>query len=219
VTRADFEARAAILEYDGGLSRADAEAQALGELYAERMASEQPGILGELVRAGRYCFNPELAEVIKALGLHNKRAPLWGLGWWVFKESNYRPADPGEHGRSCLVVAAVKDGRLHDLAAMDLANRHTTATRLGVAGVIGFDEIERARMNDRPLFVFSDPLMWLRGGALGVAVVDWARAVEVFDGIPLLLCALSMVDRLERATAACWRPPSIAAIEGRRHAA
>jgi hypothetical protein len=28
-----------------------------------------------------------------------------------------------------------------------------------------------------------------------------------------------MVDRLERATAACWRPPSIAAIGGRRHAA
>ena len=133
-------------------------------------------------------------------------------------ETTYRPAIGAETAHAALIIPAVEYGKLHDLVAMDLADRHT-ATRLGVAAVVGFDEIERARMRGRPLFVFNDPLMWLRGGALGAAVVDWARAVEIFDGVPLLLCAASMVDRLEQATANCWQPPSIAAIEGCRHAA
>ncbi len=133
-------------------------------------------------------------------------------------ETTYRPPIRREPRTVALIVPAVEYGKLHDLVAMDLADRHT-ATRLGVAAVVGFDEIERARVHGRPLFVFNDPLMWLRGGALGAAVVDWARAVEIFDGVPLLLCAASMVDRLEQATANCWQPPSIAAIEGCRHAA
>jgi len=215
MTRADFEERAAILEYDGGLPRAAAEAQTIREICDH--AADPPGILGELARADRCRWHPDLAPVLADLGLANVRGPAWGFGPCMFEGSTYRPANPGEHGRLCLIVPAGEYGKLHDLAAMDLADRHT-ATRQGVAGVVGFDEIDRARVNSRPLFVFNDLLAWLRGGALGVAVVDWARAVEIFDDVPLLLCAASMVDRLEQATANCWQPPSIAAI-GCRYAA
>ena len=79
MTRADFEERAAILEYDGGLSRADAESAGLCANYTPSgMAAELPGILGELVHADRYGFNPDLAPVIRPSWLRNVRGPAYG---------------------------------------------------------------------------------------------------------------------------------------------
>lgn len=41
--REDWEERAAILEYDGGLSRAEAEAQATREIQARQQARKEQG--------------------------------------------------------------------------------------------------------------------------------------------------------------------------------
>ena len=214
----DFEERAAILEFDNGMTRAAAESQALREILDLKLAVDPPGILGELARASRRRHHPDLAPVLAALGLANVRGPAWGFAHVVADGENYRPAlDDAEPAHAALIVPAVKDGGVDDLVACTIVPRRMRS-RLGVAAVVGFDEIGRARVNGRPLFVFNDSLAWLHGGALGVAVVDWARTVEIFDGIPLLMCSASMVDRLKQATANCWQPPTVA-IGGRPRAA
>ena len=73
----DIAERAAILEYDCGLPRAEAEAQALREMCEQ--ASDASGILGELVKAERYRLHPDLASVLGDLGLSDVRGPAWGF--------------------------------------------------------------------------------------------------------------------------------------------
>ena len=69
--RADFNERAAILEYDNGLTRDEAEAQAVRELVGQlqERTQRQSGIVAELAGADRRRLHPDLAEVLLALGL------------------------------------------------------------------------------------------------------------------------------------------------------
>ena len=78
-----FPGRAAILEHDGGLSRADAELQALWEICTLKLAAGFPGILSELAQADRRRMHPDLAPVLAALGLANVRGPAWDLAMWL----------------------------------------------------------------------------------------------------------------------------------------
>lgn len=216
--QAFFTERAAILELDNGMPRAEAEAQAVAELYDALQARPPMGILAELARADRTRHSPQLRDCLQACGLVDVRGPAWGFGWCVFDCSTYRPADPDDLGRSCLIVPSTEDGALVDLVAMDLADRHM-ATRLGVAAVVGADAIDRARETQKPLFVFSDTAAWLRGGTRGAVVVDWSRAANVFDGCKLLLSAESIADRLRQATAHCWQRPDVMILKDPPHAA
>jgi hypothetical protein len=214
-----FDERAAILEYDGGLSRADAEAQALQEIRDHMLDAGVPGILGELARADRRRAHPHLAPVLADLGLANVCGPAWGFGHVVADGETYRPAIGGETAHAAFVVPAVEDGGIVDLVACTVSPRRMRS-RLGVAAVVGLEEIERARETEAPLLVFDDTLRWLRGNTLGAVVVDWDRAAADIEGVKVIMCSTSLATRLRDATRRCWPRPTIAfAPEKMRHAA
>ena len=56
--RADYNERAAILEYDNGLTRDEAESQAVGELVdqVQERAQRQIGIVAELAGADTFVY-------------------------------------------------------------------------------------------------------------------------------------------------------------------
>jgi hypothetical protein len=217
---ADFAERAAILEYDHGMARADAESQAVGEILDRKLADVFPGILGELGRADLRRRHPDLAPVLADLGLANVTASAWGFGHVIADGETYRPAIDGETAHAAVIVPAVEGGGIADLVACTLSPRRMRS-RLGVAAVVGLDEIERARDADAPLLVFDDAIRWLRGGTHGVTVVDWKRAAQEIEGVKILMCSASLATRLHDATRRCWPRPTIAFTqpEAMRHAA
>ena len=128
MTRADFDERAAILEYDGGLSRADAESQALREICDLRLAAGFPGILGELVQADRRRAHPDIAPVLAAFGLASVRGPVWGFGHVVADGETYRPATDGETAHAAFIVPAVENGTIRSVPCWGATlHRHLAA--------------------------------------------------------------------------------------------
>jgi hypothetical protein len=220
MTCADFDERAAILEYDGGLSRADAEAQALREFLDLKLAAGYPGIIpGELIKADQWRRHPDIAPVAADLGLANVHGPAWGFGHVVADGEAYRPAIDGEAARAALIVPAVEDGAVSDLVACSIETRRMRS-RLGVIAVVGLEEIERARTTDAPLLVFDDAIGWLRGNTRGAVIVDWKRAIGELEGVGVLMCSATVASRLHDATRKCWPRPTIAfAPEKMRYAA
>jgi hypothetical protein len=220
MTSADFEERGAILEYDGGLSRADAESQALREIYDRRITDRPAGILGELGRADLLRRHPDLADVLTALGLADVQGPAWGFGHVVADGDTFRPAIDGETAHASFIVPAVEDGGVVDLIACTVSPRRQRS-RLGVAAVVGLEEIELARKIEAPLLVFDDAIRWLCGDAHGAVVVDWERAARDIEGVKVLMCSASLATRLHDATRRCWPRPTIAfaQLETMHHAA
>jgi hypothetical protein len=216
-----FAERAAIMQFDGGLSRADAERQALVEIYDMCMSTIPPGVgvLGELLMADRQRRNPALAPSLEAMGLGHMRLP-WGFAHIVREGRTHRPADLGEMGTAAVIVPATMDGALVDLVADDLTTG-AISTRLDVANVIGADWIERARSAGAPLYIFSTVSRWLRGGGIGVVVVDWKHIASELDGIAAILCSPEIAGRLQRATARSIPRPFVAVpnAKGAAHAA
>ena len=72
--------------------------------------------------------------------------------------------------------------------------------RTDLAPVLGLDEIERAGFLDEPLHIRQNPLEWLRAGATGVVVLDWASAAFWLSGARRLIAhSRSTAHRVERA--------------------
>ena len=218
--QADFNERAAILEYDNGLTRDEAEAQAVRELVdkLQTASRSQTGIVAELVGAARGRSHQDLAEVLVALGLADVRAPVWGFDAVVPEEDTYRPARADEDGHQAVIVPAVDDGIVVDLAAQGL-NSGRMLSRLGAATVIGSDEIELARQSDDALIVFNNATSWLRGHTRGVVVLNWQEAGRELEGVETLFCRKGQAERLYEATRNCWPVPTIAMVGELRHAA
>ena len=216
----DLAERAAILEFDQGMTRADAESQALREIYDRRIAAGYPGIIpGELIQADQRRRHPDLAPVLAALGLDNVRGPAWGFGHVVADGETYRPAIDGETAHAAVIVPAVEDGGIVDLVACTVSPRRMRS-RHGVAAVVGLDEIERALDANTPLYVFDDTIRWLRGDTRGAVMVDWDRAPREIEGVKTLICSAALAPSLHDATRRCWPRPTIAVVrEARRHAA
>ena len=213
----DFEERAAILEYDNGMTRAAAESQALREICDR--AADPPGILGELARADRRRWHPDLAPVLADLGLANGRCP-YGYSHVVADGETYRLAFDGETAHAALIVPAIEDGGIVDLVACTIWPQRMRS-RLGVAAVVGLDEIERARDAKTPLLIFDHTIRWLYAHSHGAVIVDWDRAAREIEGVKIILCAESLASRLHDATRRCWPRPTIAfaQAERMRHAA
>jgi hypothetical protein len=220
MTRVDFDERAAILEYDGGLSRVTAESQALREICDLKLAAGYPGILGELAQADRRRAHPDIAPVLAELGLANVRGPAWGLGHVVADGETYRPALDDEPAHAAFIVPAVEAGAISDLVACTVTGRRMTS-RLGVAALIGLEEIERARDTDAPLLMFDDVVRWLRGNTCGAVIVDRRRAAPQLEGVRTMVCSLAFAPRLYQATRRCLPRPIVAtpAASERRRAA
>lgn len=219
--RLEFEERAAVLEFDGGFTRTEAEKRALADICDELAGCGRvDGILGELIRAAARRYAPVLEEAVQALGLAGVRAPLWGFGCVVAEQGTWRPADEGEAGMAAVIVPACEDGAVVDLVAQGLA-RGRMLCRLGLACLLGADEVERARDSDNPLPVFGDAVAWLRGHGRGTAIVDWHRAPARLDGVRVLLCRETLAPALHRATRRCRPLPTIAVprLAEARHAA
>ena len=203
----DFAERAAILEYDGGLPRADADRQALFEIYNTNIEGIPPGVLGELVAADRLRRDMRVVAEAEALFGH-VRFP-WGFGWVVADGHSYRTADRAEQASTAFVVPAVVDGCVIDLVAQTFGLKGIRS-RLGVVSLLGSDDVEAARTNGQPLYVFSSIPQWLKGGSRGAVVVDWQRAAHGLESVPAILCSASVADRLYAVTRQCVPPPVIA---------
>jgi hypothetical protein len=219
--RATIAERAAILEYDNGLSRAEAEAQAVREIVDTHQANRAsaPGILGELVRADRLRSRPELATWLETNKLAAVRAPLWGFDHILPEGEGYRPALDAEPSHSALIVPATEGGAIIDLVAFDL-KENRMLRRLGVAQLVGASEVSIARDSGEPLLVFDHTLNWLRGHTRGVVIADWRDIGSAFEGVRIIRCRAALATRLHAATRSCWPVPTIevAVIES-RHAA
>jgi hypothetical protein len=209
--RLEFEERAAVLEFDGGFIRAEAEERALADICDELAGcgGRADGILGELIRADARRQAPALEEALQALGLAGVRAPLWGFGCVVAEHGTWRPAGEDEAGMAAVIVPACEDGAVVDLVAQCLAGG-PMLSRLGLARLLGADEVERARDSDDPLPVFGDAVAWLRGHGRGTVIVDWHRAPARLDGVRVLLCRETLAPVLHRATRRCRPLPTIA---------
>ena len=208
---AEFDECAAIYEFDGGLSRHEAEAQARADIYDTIIngGGTYPGMLGELVIAARRRFLPAFVDTLQTLGIATSRAPLWGIGHIVSEGDGYRPADLEEFAHPAFIVPAFEHAGLVDLVAETLVP-YSRYTRLGCAGVLNFDAIDNARDTGEPLFLFENVRQWLRGGCHGAVVIDWRRAAREFDGVRAILCAGSLAPSAYRWTRRCWPQPTIA---------
>jgi hypothetical protein len=217
---ATFDERVAIAEYDGGLPRSEAEALALGEILDRCSAQLPDGIMGEQAVASARSWHPDLADALARLDLVGRRSPAWGVGYVVAETGRtYRPAGEGEPGHAAIIVPVTADGCVIDLAAQDLATGRMH-TRLDVGGIVGADEIERARASGQPLMIFATLADWLRGGCRGSAIVDWRRAGAALDGVATIITTGRIERQLRAATARCWPVPSIYVIaNGVAHAA
>ena len=205
----DLAERAAILEFDGGLSRGDAEAQAISEALDRARGQAPSGILGELLGADRRLRDPEMTALNAALGLHGPL--MYGFGFAVAEGDTWRPAQVDEQGKAAVIVPAIRDGRLVDLVAQSLSSGRMLS-RFGVATILGADQVAPA-LGRGALYIFKDAVQWLRGGALGVVVLDWRRVGEELDGVPRLLCSAEIATKLYNATRGCFPRPIIATPE------
>jgi hypothetical protein len=218
IDHADFAERAAILEFDCGLTRAEAEKQALAEIYNVVSDGIPAGVLGELVAADRLRRDARVVGEAEATFGH-VRFP-WGFGWVVADGQSYRPANHAEQASTAFIVPALADGCVVDLVAQTFGLKGIRS-RLGVASLVGSDDVEAARTNGQPLYVFSSIPQWLNGGGGGAVIVDWQRAAHDLDGVPAILCSPSIADRLFSITRECIPAPVIAtpSDSGVRHAA
>jgi hypothetical protein len=214
--RLAFEERAAVLEFDGGLSRAEAERRALADIYQALLGcrGRARGILDELIRADARRRAPALEEALQALGLAGVRAPLWGFGHGVAEQDTWRPAGGDESAMAALIVPACEDGALVDLVAQQLADGRLLS-RLGAVDLLGWDELQTARDSGGPLLVYRDILTWLRGHGRGTVLLDWRSAHRHLDGLATLLCNERSAPFLHRATRRCRPVPTIGILRPR----
>jgi hypothetical protein len=203
--------RAAVLEHDGGLSRKDAEAMAVGEYVDARHAAglQIDGLLGELASADRLRLDPRVEPILRALGLQSVRASAWGFGWVIPEGGTYRPATSSESGSASFIVPCFEEGGLVDLVAEGLASGRVLP-RTGAAALIGRDAIEKAKDLKEPLLVFHRASAWVRGNGLGIVPIDWENIGFELEGVGRLASNASIAARLFEATRRCWPRPTIA---------
>jgi len=205
-----IEERAAILEYDNGLNQDEAERQAINEYLdlAECEGWSAAGIVGEWDRAAKRRFDPLFQDVEQRLKLDGVHAPMWGWGYVVPEGRTYRPVAEGEDGHVAIIVPCFDDYGLVDLVAHGLQSGRRLS-RLGSAEILGLDAVEMARELNRPLLVFHDPYIWLRGNTLGAVIIDWTNLADHMSGITRLLCSADTAPKLYEATRECWPQPEI----------
>jgi hypothetical protein len=209
--QAFYDERAAILQFDGGLDRAAAEARALTETY-ERLcdvAVPQGDLLSQLIAASRRREHRDLVPVLADLGLDRCRLPLWGVGWIVVEGETWRPASSGERGDASLIVPAFEAAGLIDLVAQRLCDGRLYR-RLGLATLLGADAVDCARETEAPLLVFRNAASWLAGHGHGAVILDWRKAGRQLEGVRTILCPADCAPALYRATQRCRPRPMIA---------
>ena len=159
----------------------------------------------ELADAQHLAHHPLLAAAVDTLNLRIDATP-WGVATVEMYGETYQPR---KAGALAFIVAAEADYVPFDLVACRLSDRKM-ATRMGLAAVLGEDDIELALDHGVPLPLFRDALHWANGGFRGATVVDWNRARDFLIDLPRIRCAsLALATQLDAALKVPPRLPPI----------
>jgi len=169
-------------------------------------------LLRELLSAHRIAHDPDAAAELQPLRIPASGLPVWGLQAVTFETDHYTP-DPA--GQPAIIVPVADDGRIFDLAATGLAARRT-ATRTGLASVLGLDALERAVVHQATLHLFQDPIEWLRHRCAGAVVLDWRAAAFVLADLAAIACSTDLLAaRVDKALRQPLRVPPLFVREDR----
>jgi hypothetical protein len=173
-------------------------------------------LLRELLTAHRIARTPDLATALQACGLPIDSGPAWGV---AFVEPSGPHYTPREGGKPAIIVPVFDGGELIDLTATGLETRRTL-TRLGIASVLGQDAIDRAKDGETYVYLFSDPIEWLRNGGRGAVVLDWSVARFALADLPAIACATEfLAARIDKELRQPLAVPPLFVREDRRAAA
>lgn len=204
--------RAAILQFDNGLSREAADSQALDEYLARTGldALPLPGIYGEIDRAAKRRQEPLFQDVNRRLKLDRTTVDPWGWDYVRVDGSVYRPAPSDDKGHVAIIAPCFDlYGDLADLVAHGIQTGRQV-TRLGAAEILGLEAVEVAKETGGTLFVYRDAYMWLVGHGCGAVVLDWVSVPDTLSGVATMLCHRDTAPKLYAATRDCWPIPEIA---------
>jgi hypothetical protein len=208
-----------ITERGQRLPRADAELQIAQEL-SHLIAAKRPaaGSLDEeFTRDWLNALNPIARGLVDQAGLSVCVGMAWGFTHATFNSTGsgptiYTPAPSG--GDATLSVPCFDGDEIFDCAGMSLETG-MIGTRLGVAGALGADQIERARRDGYPLIVAHSLAGWLRLGGAAALVLDWECAGRAFDRISVLLCSKAIEKKLRDAVRCCDAPSFVCVPKAR----
>jgi hypothetical protein len=145
--------------------------------------------LSELLTAHKRARTRDLAPALQACGLPIDSGPTWGV---AFVEPSGPHYTPREGGKPAIIVPVFDGGELIDLTATGLETRRTV-TRLGIASVLGQVAIDCAKDSETYVYLFSDPIEWLRNRCAGAVVLDWSVARYELADLPGIACATEFV--------------------------
>ena len=197
--QSDLDERVAILELDGGLTRAEAERQALLEIYKMNVEGDPCiDLHAELRCAMRFARHPEVASMLAGLRLSQRIQ--WGLSRIEYLEGSRAYYVPRSDGAAfALIVPVVEFGDTIDLAAIALPSQRV-ASRLGIGTALGLDNIDAARWNGTDLKLVGSPLAWLREPVGAAFIVNWSIAGFTLADVSSISCnSLGLAARVEEA--------------------
>jgi hypothetical protein len=171
----------------------------------------------------RVCSTPELADALMACGFPLDgagfpldRVPLFGVEFIELGGQHYTPL---VGGHPAIIIPAIEGGELVDLTATGLATRRTV-TRYGNAAVLGQEAIDRAKDSETYVYLFSDPIEWLRNRCRGAVVLDWSVARFALADVLAIACATEFIAaRIDKELRRPSHVPPLFVREARRAAA
>jgi hypothetical protein len=174
--------------------------------FSKRAYNGYMSLFDEFVHASRFARDPRMAELLVDLRLDTRRFSF-GIAFVEFHGVTYEPVADG--GRAALIVMVNEGFSIVDLAACSLCERRI-ATRRDVGLALGGDYIARAIAEHGTLRLFADPWRWTSAGRAGAVLLDWRRALFVFDGVREIACDdAALARRVHATTRRMADPPRI----------
>jgi hypothetical protein len=184
--RAGISARTGIFATAATIARSELEATVSNRnRLGQPRAARQYDLEAELQTAVRLAQDRKCAAAVDRLNLRID-VTEWGVGFAEFDGGTYQPTLAGDP--AFIVAITDADGVLVDLVACRLSDR-STASRLGVAAILGEGAVESARCDDHTLLLYNDVLGWLHNGCAGAVVLDWESARITLAGLPNIACS------------------------------
>lgn len=159
----------------------------------------------------------ELGVTGAAIGSLGAVQPIFGVmhcesvGGGIFQPDGVIPS---------IVQPVFDDGCLIDLVAWRTNAPHTWLWRTGAAWALGVDAVRDSSWTDASLTIDSSPLDWLRGGATGLCILNWAAPeIRALLRVRSISAEPAVALQLRRALMKPVYFPEISARQERKHAA
>jgi len=94
---------------------------------------------------------------------------------------------PDAEGELAFITPYCEEGQIVDLVAASFKTT-ATATRLGIASVLGAAAIDRARQEQGTLILFATPWKWLRAPTASALVLAWNSAPWLLADVRSIWC-------------------------------